>query len=145
MPVPAFADPNVAAVFESYPKTSRARLLRLRRLIFSVAKQTPGVGAIHEALRWGEPSYLTLESGSGSMVRLGIPKDDPSKLALYFHCQSGLVDTFRDLYGNTLTFGGKRSILLGPGDDLDAEALHHCVSLALTHHQRKRPAKARTG
>jgi Domain of unknown function (DU1801) len=145
MPKPAFTDPDVAAVFAAYPQAIRARLLQLRRLIFDVAKATPGVGEIHEALRWGEPSYLTFETGSGSMVRLGVPKDDPSQLALYFHCQSGLVESFRELYGGTLKFEGKRSILLASGDNPEADALRHCVALALTHHLRKRRKKPAAG
>ncbi len=96
------------------------------------------MGEVHEALRWGQPSYLTPETGSGSTIRLDRLKQDPSKFALFFHCQSGLVDSFRDHYGGKLNFEGNRSIVLGPGDDLNAEALRHCVALALTHHLRKR-------
>ena len=142
MPKPAFRDKNVAAIFDSYPRDVKAKLLSLRRLIFDVARETPGVGEIHEALRWGQPSYLTPESGSGSTIRLDCLKDNPAKFAMYFHCQSGLVETFRELYGNGMNFAGNRSIVLDPGDDMDSHALRHCVSLALTHHLRKR-ARAR--
>jgi Domain of unknown function (DU1801) len=138
MPKPAFTDPDVAAVFDAYPRAVKAKLLRLRQLIFEVARQTPGVGEVHEALRWGQPSYLTPGTGSGSTIRLDQLKRDPTKFALYFHCQSGLVDTFRELYGNELKCEGKRSIILGADDDLKSGALAHCVSLALTHHLRKR-------
>ena len=138
MPKPKFQDRDVAAVFNAYPRAVKAKLLSLRQLIFDVARQTPGVGEVHEALRWGQPSYLTPQTGSGSTIRLDCLKDDPSKFALYFHCQSGLVEAFRDIYGGKLKFEGNRSIVLGSGDDLKAEALRHCVSLALTHHLRKR-------
>ena len=138
MSKPAFSDPDVAAVFDAYPRVVKAKLLRLRQLIFDVARKTPGVGEVHEALRWGQPGYLTPETGSGSTIRLDRLKGDPSKFALYFHCQSGLVESFRDHYGGKLKFEGNRSIVLSPGDDLNAEALRHCVALALTHHLRKR-------
>jgi len=39
-------------------------------MIFDVAKKTPGVGKLEEDLRWGQPSYLTLETGSGSTIRI---------------------------------------------------------------------------
>jgi len=40
----AFADPGVIAVFEAYPKAVKAKLLRLRRLIFDTAARMPEVG-----------------------------------------------------------------------------------------------------
>ena len=51
--------PAIEAVFEAYPKPVKAKLLALRRLIFDTAKTTKGVGALEEALKWGQPSYLT--------------------------------------------------------------------------------------
>jgi hypothetical protein len=56
----------IEAVFEAYPAPVKSRLLALRRLIFDTAKTTTGVGALEEALKWGQPSYLTTESKSGS-------------------------------------------------------------------------------
>ena len=53
-----------------------------------------GVGPLTETLKWGQPSYLTQESGSGSTVRIDRLKKGDG-YAIYFHCQSGLVDEFR--------------------------------------------------
>ena len=57
---------EVAAAFAAYPPKTKARLKRLRRLILDVAAATQGVGPLEETLRWGQPSYLTAQSGSGS-------------------------------------------------------------------------------
>src|SRR6266702_3123193 len=65
-----FSDPAVDAVFNAYPKPIKARLLALRRLIFDTAKTTKGVGALLETLKWGQPSYLTAETKSGSTIRI---------------------------------------------------------------------------
>ena len=61
-----FADPAVDAVFRAYPAPLKTRLLALRRLIFDTAKTTKGVGALQQTLKWGQPSYLTTETKSGS-------------------------------------------------------------------------------
>ena len=45
------------ATFDSYPKPVRSKLLALRKLILNIAKTTKGVGAIEEALKWGQPIY----------------------------------------------------------------------------------------
>jgi hypothetical protein len=132
-------DPAVTALFDAYPKPQKSKLLALRRLILDTARTTEGVGAIEEALKWGQPSYLTSETKSGSTVRIDRVKS-ANQVAVYFHCQTDLVETFRELYPE-LTYGGNRSILLDAADKLPEDALRHCVALALTYHLNKRKNK----
>jgi hypothetical protein len=134
---PAFADPNVAAVFKGYPKAVRDRLMNLRALIFETAASTDGVGALNETLKWGQPSYLTAETKSGTTVRIDAIKDDPGRYALYVHCQTNLVDTFRDLYPDELRCEGNRAVLFDVDEDPPQEPLRHCIGLALTYHRNK--------
>ena len=128
---------TVDAVFDACPKAARTKLKALRRLIFDTAKSTKGVGAIEEALKWGQPSYLTSETGSGSTIRLDRVKSDKNRVAVFFHCQTDLVETFRDLYPK-LSYSGNRAILLDADARLPEAELRHCVGLALTYHLRKR-------
>jgi hypothetical protein len=133
------ADSAVEAVFEAYPKAIKARLKALRRLIFATAKATKGVGALEETLKWGQPSYLTPESGSGSTIRIDQVKSVAGQYAVYFHCQTNLVETFRELYPE-LQFSGNRAILLDVSEALPEAKLRHCVALALTYHLNRRKA-----
>jgi Domain of unknown function (DU1801) len=139
-----FSDPAVDAVFSAYPKPIRAKLLALRRLIFDTAKATNGVGALEETLKWGQPSYLTPKTKSGSTIRIDQVKSAANQYAVYFHCQTDLVETFRELYPREFSYGGNRSILLNAQDDLPEPALRHCVALALTYHLNKRKAGKRS-
>jgi hypothetical protein len=131
------SDPAVDKVFAAYPKPVKAKVLALRRLIFDIAKTTEGVGALEEALKWGQPSYLTTASKSGSTVRIDQVKAEPGRYALYFHCQTNLVETFREIYPE-LNYSGNRAILIDAADKLPEAALRHCVGLALTYHLGKR-------
>ena len=133
-------DPAVDAVFSAYPKPVKAKLLALRRLIFDTAKATAGVGALEETLKWGQPSYLTPETKSGSTIRIDRVKPSADQYAVYFHCQTDLVATFRELYPTELSYGGNRSIILNAEDTIPEPALRHCVALALTYHLNKRKA-----
>jgi hypothetical protein len=135
-----FSDSAVDAVFSAYPKPVKAKLLALRRLIFDTARLTKGVGALQETLKWGQPSYLTAETKSGSTVRIDQVKSAANQYAVYFHCQTDLVETFRELYPTEMRYGGNRSILLDAGEEIPESALRHCVALALTYHLRKRKA-----
>ena len=67
-------------------------------------------------------------------------KQSPAKSRVFFHCQTDLVETFRELYPKELSYGGNRSILLDAKDPIPEAALRHCVALALTYHLRKRKA-----
>jgi uncharacterized protein DUF1801 len=133
---PAFADPAVEAVFRAYPDKIRERLLALRRLILDTAAGTDGVGPIEETLKWGQPSYLTAKPKSGSTIRIDhLP---PGRYALYVHCQTNLIATFREIYPTELAYGGNRSILLDAAAKPPEAILRHCIALALTYHARKR-------
>ncbi|MEA2831181.1 MAG: hypothetical protein QOF22_1929 [Bradyrhizobium sp.] len=139
-----FSDPAVDAVFSAYPGPIKAKLLALRRLIFETAEATKGVGALQETLKWGQPSYLTPETKSGSTTRLDQVKSAVNRYAVYFHCQTDLVETFRELYPTQLRYGGNRSILLNAAEKLPEPELRHCVALALTYHLRKRKTANRS-
>ena len=124
--------------FNAYPKPVRDRLRALRKMIFDVAKKTSGVGKLEEALRWGQPSYLTPETGSGSTIRIDQIRNEHGKYAIYFICTSGLIEDFKALYQGEMTFEGNRSIVFDVKDRVPEAALRHCISLALTYHLRKR-------
>lgn len=136
-----FGDQKVAAVFEVWPPEVRARLMALRETIFDVAAATEGVGPLTETLKWGQPSYLTEETGAGTTVRIDRLKGDSGGYAIYFHCQSGLVGRFRELYPEAFTYEGERAIRFGPKERVPARELRHCIALALTHHLRKKRKK----
>ena len=132
----------VAAVLDAYPKPIKGKLLALRKLILDTAQKTDGVGAIKEAIKWGQVSYLTSASKSGSTIRIDQVKSTAGRYAVYFHCQTNLVETFRELYPG-LRFSGNRAILLDAEEKFPEAELRHCVALALTYHLAKQKA-ART-
>ncbi len=111
-----FADKRVAALFRSYPPAVRAKLLALRELVIDVAARTPGVGPLTETLKWGQPSYLTEETGAGTTVRLGRLKTSEG-CALYFHCQSGLSGDFAISTGTPSVTRASAPCCSGPGSD----------------------------
>ncbi|NGX97711.1 MAG: DUF1801 domain-containing protein [Candidatus Afipia apatlaquensis] len=135
-----FNDSNVAKVFAAYPEDVRAKLMKLRAIIFETAETIDGVGPLEETLKWGQPSYLTTETGSGSTIRIDREKSD-GRVAMYFHCQTDLVETFRELYPTQMEYGGNRSILFKVATRIPENVLRHCVGLALTYHARKTPSK----
>jgi hypothetical protein len=133
----AFADRDVAATFRAYPPHLRIRLLALRRLILATAAGTEGVGQLRETLKWRQPSYLTDASKSGTTIRIDQVKSNAAQYALYVHCQTDLVATFRRLYP-AMSYDANRAIVFGLDDKVPQRAVRHCIALALTYHRRNK-------
>jgi hypothetical protein len=131
-----FQSAAVAQAYDAFPPVIRRKLLVLRELVFRTAASTEGVGELEETLKWGEPAYLTPATRSGSTVRLGWKKARPLEYALYFNCQTTLVDTFRTLFPKELRFEGNRAIVLLEADSVPTQALRFCIAAALTYHLR---------
>ena len=129
-------DPTVADMFDAYPPTVRAKLLRLRKLILDTAARTEGVGPVTETLKWGEPAYLTEATKSGSTIRLGWKPKTPGQFSIYFNCNTTLVETFRNMFPD-LEYEGNRAIVFASNDELPADKLRACIAAALTYHKRK--------
>jgi len=130
-------NPEVAHVFDSYHKAVATKLLLLRELIFDTASRIKEVGELEETLKWGQPSYITAASKSGSTIRIDRVKAQPGKYAIYFNCQTMLVETLRHLYPSQFKYGGNRSILFNENNIIPTEELSHCIELALTYHLNK--------
>ncbi|MGD8927299.1 MAG: DUF1801 domain-containing protein [Thioalkalispiraceae bacterium] len=127
-------NPQVAEIFANYPESVRKKLVRLRQLILDTAKESDDIGELEETLKWGEPSYLAT---GGSTIRIDWKKSTPEQYAMYFHCKTKLVDTFRELYTDTFNFSGNRAIVFNKNDKIPVDELKYCIYLSLTYHRRK--------
>ncbi|KQU69860.1 hypothetical protein ASC75_06850 [Aminobacter sp. DSM 101952] len=128
---------TIIEALSRHPEAVQARLLDIRGLIFEVAAETAGVGPLTETLKWGEPAYLTEASGSGSTVRLGVARSFPGKCAVFFNCNTTLLETFRSHVGGELEFEGNRAVIVPAEAAIPKAVLASCLRAALTYHQRK--------
>ena len=138
-----FENTAVEKIINAYPLKMRRKVMALRESIFHVAATTEGVGKIGETLKWGEPAYVTTVSKSGSTIRIAWKKSSPTQYAMYFHCQTNLVETFKTLFPSDFKFEGNRAIVFDESDLVLTDALRFCIAAALTYHQRKAAARPR--
>lgn len=132
--------PPIASVLARMPEKTQARLMEVRDLILTTAEEVEA-GSLVETLKWGEPSYLPKTPRTGTTVLMNAVKGSDRDIALYFHCQTTLVDAFRELYPGTFRFEGSRALILDARKKLPKKALAHCIALALTYHRRPRQAQ----
>lgn len=133
---------SVESVMAGYPPKLRPTMKKLRKLVREVAKSNADVGGLVETLKWGQPSFLPKRPRIGTTVRMDAVSEAPARVAFYFHCQTSLVETFRELYADTLSFEGNRAIVLDATKPLPEAELRHCIEMALTYHKAKRTRAA---
>lgn len=126
-------NPEIQAKFEGYPKAASNHLMAVRELILAIAKDS-GLGSVEETLKWGEASYLVK---GGSTIRIDWKPKNPDAIKVFFHCQTLLVETFKEIYGDLFTYEGKRAIVIPFGSKIQEGPLSHCIELALRYHSVK--------
>lgn len=133
---------EVAAALSCYDESVRDALLGLRRLILDTAAETQGVGRVDEVLRWGQPSYLTAETRSGSTIRIAPARPGSDHdYAMFFICHTNLVESFKDLFGDVLDYDGNRALAFSVGIQLPEREVRTCIAMALTYHQANKRLK----
>ena len=124
---------NIKEKFDTYPKEVKEILLKVRGAIFEVANEQK-IPDLQETLKWGEPSYLTK---LGSTVRYDWKQKTPNQISIYFNCNTSLVETFKEIYCDELTFEGNRAIVFNFNDTIPWPELKHCIGLSLRYHTLK--------
>ena len=124
---------DVKKKFDTYPDLVRKKLEVIRSLIFEVVEEY-GLGSIDESLKWGEPSYLVK---GGSAVRFDWKAKAPNRFAIYFNCNTKLIATFKEIYGDHFIFEGNRAIVFDLDEPIHANQLKRCIRLSLMYHKIK--------
>jgi hypothetical protein len=138
--VSTISSADVNQVFEAFPASHRGHLLQLRAWILDVASELDATGGVEETLKWGEPSYLPLRPRVGTTVRLGV--FDRDTVALYVHCQTTLIETFRRRFSNERSYSKNRAVLFDIAKPLPEPEIRACVRMALYYHLDKRQGGA---
>ncbi|WP_162617668.1 DUF1801 domain-containing protein [Yoonia maritima] len=125
-------DPKVQAAYDAFPTDARTSAMILRDLIFQVAKNIPKVGGLTETLKWGQPSYLTATSKSGTTLRIGAPKT--GGCAIYAHCATNVISTYADTFPGLDQIEGTRAVHFKHSQDIVPDRIKLLIRHALTYH-----------
>lgn len=142
-------DKTVATFLAAVPNPCQTPLLTIQTWISEEARAAD-VGSIDASLKWQQPSYA---AKGGTPIRLGYTIPDsttpgnPGTLAalptisLYVHCQSRLIETFRELYPATPSDSWQwiktRELRLDATQPLPEAMIRQFILFALTYQSRK--------
>ncbi len=127
-----FQTPKVKAAYDAYADKQREIALILRDLVFDVADDTPEAGEIEETLKWGQPSFITPQTKSGSTLRIGVTKDGST--GLYAHCGTSIIADYAATFPSEDRIDGNRGVLFATTDEIAADRLRHLIRHGLTYH-----------
>lgn len=125
-----FQDPTVEAAFEEFAADTQTGALALRDLIFATAQDMQPSAPVTEALRWGQPAYL---SPKGTTIRLGGHKS--TRFALFVHCQTRLIGDFTSAFPGSDRIDGSRAVLFDRIEQIDPNRHSWLIARALAYHR----------
>ncbi len=127
-----FQTPTVKAAYDAFEQKQRDIALILRDLVFEVAMDTPEAGEVEETLKWGQPSFVTPKTKSGSTLRIGVTKAGDT--GLYAHCGTSIIRDYAATFPGDDRIDGNRGVLFSTADDIAKDRLRHLIRHGLTYH-----------
>ncbi|WP_137664222.1 DUF1801 domain-containing protein [Enterococcus hulanensis] len=118
---------DIQAFYPNYSPAEKQKLTELQALIHEVADES--AIEILESAKWGQLSFEALK---GTPIR--IDKFSDSQIGFFVHCQTNLIETWRSLFSDTLSFSKNRAILLDLDQPLPEEVLKICIDQAFNYH-----------
>lgn len=125
--------PGIQVKFVHYPKQAQQQLEYVRELILAIAVEH-SLGDVEETLKWGEASFSVK---GGSPIRIDWKAKQPGAIQVFFHCQTRLVATFREIYRDAFVYEGNRAVVIPLATDIELTPLRHCLLLALKYQSLK--------
>lgn len=118
---------NIQEFYPQYSQTIINKLTELQQLIWQVAEEQGTT--LSESAKWGQLSFAAKK---GTPIRIDQFSDN--QIALLVHCQTTLIENWKALFPQQLTFSGNRAVLLSVDSPLPAAELAVCIAMALNYH-----------
>lgn len=126
---------EVEAKYKSYPPAVKKEMLALRKIVLEIAKKDKDIDFIDEALKWGEPSFMT--KSSGSTLRIDWKEKSPESISVFVNCKTKLILMFKELYPHDFEYLGNREIRLPLKEKYSKTKLKKCFELVLKYNLMK--------
>ncbi|MGG5332532.1 DUF1801 domain-containing protein [Enterococcus sp. AZ163] len=122
---------TIQEFYPTYSEEMISKLEELQNLIWTIAKEQKKT--ISESSKWGQ---LSIVSEDGTPIR--IAKFSDNEIALFVHCQTTLIETWKNLFPDRLSFSGNRAVIVSVDSPLPASELQVCIDMALNYHARNK-------
>ncbi len=124
-----------------YPQKVKEKLLSIRALILNEAESSSEIGELEETLKWGEPSYLTNKSKSGTTIRIDWKEKNSDEVGFFVNCKTTLLDQYRSMFPDVFRYEGERAVWIQLNKPLPEFEIRECIRMALRYHLDKNRAR----
>lgn len=122
---------DIQALYPKYSALEKQKLTEMQNLIHKVADESDI--EISEGVKWGQLSFATPNE-----TPIRIDKFSDTQIALFVHCQTHLIETWRSLFSDRLHFSKNRAIIIDLNEPLPEEQLKICIDQAFNYHLKNR-------
>ncbi|MGJ8625409.1 MAG: hypothetical protein ACSHXB_00505 [Sulfitobacter sp.] len=129
------------ARISDWPEAAQHAILHCRTMFHDIATKAD-VGALDEALKWGQPSWRPVKPRTGSTLRMDWNPKFPNQMSLFVDCKTDLAARMQDLYPDLPANDGQRHLAISLDAPLPEQALAHLADMTFTYH-RSKPKTAR--
>lgn len=126
-----YPSPDISRAYDQPDQTGKG-MTKLRGLVFDIADELPQIGPLEEALKWGQPAFVTPRKKAASSLRVGPHKR--AEFALYVHCQTSLISEYQAQFPDQDRFDGNRAVLFERADQIDPQRHGWLIRRALCYH-----------
>lgn len=130
---------DVELKYKTYPPKVRKEMFALRKFILDIAKKDEEIDFNCEALKWGEPSFLT--KSSGTTLRIDWKEKTPEYISIFVNCQTKLISMFKELYPNDFEYNRNRELRIPIKGKYSKTKLKKCIELVLKYNLVKNSFK----
>ncbi|EMY71769.1 hypothetical protein [Leptospira vanthielii] len=110
------------------------KVMEIRNWVYELSRADTRIGEIEECIKWGQPSFLTPKTKSGSTIRIGKVSD--TEYALYFNCKTTIAEEIAIEFPEW-NCDGKRALYFTVDQKLSKTKVIVCLKKALLYHKRK--------
>lgn len=128
-----FPSEEVSSYYFNLTPMMLEKFMEIRNWIYELSEKDQRIGEIEECLKWGEPSFLTPKTKSGSTIR--IAKVNEFEFALYFNCKTTIAKEIAMEFPEW-NCDGKRALYFSVTKKLSKPKLIVCLKKALLYHKR---------
>ncbi|MGL9727524.1 hypothetical protein IGI44_000868 [Enterococcus sp. DIV0756] len=121
---------DIQTFYPTYSAQEKQKLIELQNLIHEIAGESDI--QLVESAKWGQLSFAT---PNGTPIR--IDRFSDTQVALFVHCQTHLIDDWKSLFSESLSFSKNRAILFQLDESLPEEPLKICIDQAFHYHVKK--------
>ncbi|SHJ67586.1 hypothetical protein SAMN05444000_111116 [Shimia gijangensis] len=129
---------DIETTIAGWPEAAKTCFHALRKVIFQTAASNSAVGTLEEVLKWGEPSFLTSQTRSGTTLRISWKPKTPDEIGVFVICRTDMLKQVRALYPEAFRYEGTRAAYLPLSHPIPEEAVAYLAMRAQTYHLETR-------